>query len=32
MPNIEGQLVAKELGKFANYKLKKHKKKSANNA
>ena len=24
MPNIEGQLVAKELGKFANYKLKKN--------
>ena len=24
MPNIDGQLVAKELGKFANYKLKKN--------
>ena len=28
MPNIEGQLVAKELGKFANYKLKKNIKKN----
>lgn len=28
MPNIEGQLVAKELGKFANYKVKKRIKKN----